>query len=96
MLNSRRTFTKEFKTKIVKLVQSGESVAVLARRHELHPNQIYNWVRKYRRSGKHAFDARRKKGDPQAERLAELERKVGQLTMENDFLKKLLQNLNDA
>ena len=96
MLNSRRTFTKEFKTKIVKQVQSGEPVAVLARRHELHPNQIHTWVRKYRRSGKHAFDGRKTKGDPNAERLAELERKVGQLTMENDFLKKLLQNLNEG
>ena len=96
MLKSRRTFTKEFKTKIVKQVQSGESVAVLARRHELHPNQIYNWVRKVRRSGKHAFDGRKKKGDPHAARIAELERKVGQLTMDNDFLKTLLQNLNEG
>ncbi len=82
MLNSRRTFTKEFKTKIVKQVQSGVSVAVLARRHELHPNLIRKWMHKYRRHGKHAFNGHKKKGDPSAARIAELERKVGQLTMD--------------
>lgn len=94
MIQSRRSFTRDFKVKIVKQIDAGDTVASLARRHQLHPHVIYNWVKQYRKNPDKAFHRRKGEANPEAERIAELERKIGQLTMENDFLKKLMERLD--
>jgi len=94
MIQSRRSYTRDFKVKIVKQIEAGDTVASLARRHQLHPNVIYDWVKQYRQNPDKAFRRRKSEANPEAERIAELERKIGQLTMENDFLKKLMQRLD--
>ena len=94
MIQSRRSYTRDFKVKIVKQIEAGDTVASLARRHQLHPNVIYDWVKQYRQNPDKAFHRRKSEANPEAERIAELERKIGQLTMENDFLKKLMQRLD--
>lgn len=85
MIQSRRSYTRDFKVKIVKQIEAGDTVASLARRHQLHPNVIYDWVKQYRQNPDKAFRRRKSEANPEAERIAELERKIGQLTMENDF-----------
>ncbi len=94
MIQSRRSFSRDFKVKVVKQLEAGDTVASLARRHQLHPNVIYNWVKQYRKGPEKAFHRRKSEANPEAEHIAELERKVGQLTMENDFLKKLMHRLD--
>lgn len=45
----RRRFTKEFKRQVVEqLLNSGLTVAEVAREHELHPNQLCRWRNEYR------------------------------------------------
>ena len=75
-------------------IEAGKPVAVAAREHQLHPNLIYRWRRTYRDSGAKAFAAGGGDSAPcAAAKIAELERLIGQLTIENSFLKNVLARL---
>ena len=86
----RRTFTREFKLKVIREVEAGKSQAQVAREYQITENTISKWWRQHRQYQDRAFAGR---GHTDEARLHELERMVGRLTMENDFLKKLLQKL---
>ncbi len=99
MVHERRIYAKEFKLKLMHEILAGATVAELARRHQIHSRLLYRWFTAYQRDPEHAFDAkpmagrRRMKTDPQAAHIAELERKLGEVTMENELLKKALQRV---
>jgi transposase-like protein len=96
MVRERRVFSKEFKMRLMHELIAGATVAELARRHRIHPRLLYGWYWAYQRDPKKAFDPKpsgRSKIDPQAVQIAELERKLGQVTMENEFLKKVLRRV---
>lgn len=86
----RRVFTREFKVQVIGEIEGGKSLAQAAREHRIGENTLWKWRKQYRDYGEDAFAGR---GHPYSEeaQIKALERKVGQLTMENDFLKKLLQ-----
>jgi transposase len=88
----RRTFTREFKLKVIREVEAGKSQAQVAREYQLTENTISKWRRQHRQYQDRAFAGRGHAYTDEA-RMHELERMVGRLTMENDFLKKLLQKL---
>jgi transposase len=91
----RRTFTREFKlNKVIREVEAGKSQAQVARKYQITDNTISRWrrQRQHRQYQDRAFAGRGRAYTDEA-RLHELERMVGRLTMENDFLKKLLQKL---
>lgn len=83
----RRRFNKEFKAQVVREVQAGKSLAQAAREHQLHASTVLEWRRKHERYGEAAFQGNGHAYTEEA-RIAELERMVGQLTMENALLKK--------
>ena len=87
-MQSRRKFTKEFKQTAVRRLESGQSVAEVARALEVHPGDLHRWRRELQEHGERAF---RGAGKKRAEefRLAELERMVGKQAMEIDFLRAL-------
>jgi transposase len=92
---SRRKFTKEFKLAAVRRLESGASVAEVSRVCEVSPNVLHRWRREFRDGVDLAFPGLgRKKADES--RVAELERKVGQQTLEIDFLKRALQRVEEA
>lgn len=82
----------EFKLRLVQAVLSGEgSREAIARQHKISPSLLFVWIDKYRR-GELSEDLERKERIREYEvKIAALERKVGQLTMEVDLLKKLRQ-----
>lgn len=88
-MRNQRTFSQEFKRQVVEEVLSGESSpAQLCRRHNISSSLLYHWKKQYAR-GK--FN-----NEPTAEaaltdRIEKLERLVGKLTLENEFLKKGLE-----
>ena len=92
----KRTYTSEFKTKIILEVLRGErELNEIAAEHQLAPNQIRNWKSEFLENATVIFD--KKRDQRLKEELAqkqceadELAKKVGQLTIENDFLKKNL------
>ena len=89
----RRPFTREFKIAAIKEIESGQTVGIVARRLGVSRNVLYRWYREYRKQPSKAFSG---PGKPiNVSREAELERKIGQLTMENDFLKKVLESLEE-
>lgn len=91
-LKHRRIFTREFKLQVLAEIAAGKSVAQAARDHQLHPTVIGRWQKRLRQYSDRAFAGN---GHPYTDeaRIAELERMVGRLTMENDLLKKALQRL---
>ena len=89
MIN-RRGFSLEFKRQVVEELLSGESrPAQLCRRHNISPSLLYHWKRQYSR-GK--FNNEPTEEAALKDRIEKLERLVGRLTLENEFLKKGLQN----
>jgi transposase-like protein len=91
---SRRVFTWEFKLAAMKELESGRSVGYVARRLEVNPNVLYRWRREFKEQPTGAFSGQGRQRQAES-REAELERKIGQMTMENDFLKKLLQTFEE-
>jgi transposase len=89
-MRNLRSFNLEFKRQVVEELLSGESrPAQLCHRHNISPSLLYHWKKQYS-LGK--FN-----NEPIAEaalkdRIEKLERLVGKLTLENEFLKKGLQH----
>jgi transposase len=91
MSRERRKFSREFKIKVVQAYESGVSAVELSRQFEIHPNVIYGWSREYRKDPYKAFPSNgQEMSESQDQQIAELERLVGRLSLENDFLKKAL------
>jgi transposase-like protein len=93
-MKSRRKFTKEFKQAAVHRLNSGQSMAEVARALEVNPSELHRWRRELQEHGEQAFIGVGKKRAEES-RVAELERKVGQQAMEIDFLKRALQHVEE-
>ena len=93
--SKRRTYTREFKLKVLGEIEAGKSQAQAAREYQLSETAIYKWRQQHNRYQEQAFAGQGKAYTDEA-RLNELERMVGRLTMENDFLKKLLARLQNG
>jgi transposase len=91
---SRRKFTKEFKLAAVRRLEQGTSMAEVARAVEVNPNVLQRWRREFRQGPGNAFPGNGKQRWSEG-RIAELERKVGQQTLEIDFLKGCLQRIEE-
>lgn len=91
---SRRKFTREFKLAVIERVQAGASLGEAARAFEVHPNLVQRWCREFREGPASAFPgAGKRRVEP--DRLAQLERKIGQQALEIDFLKGCLQRIEE-
>jgi transposase-like protein len=91
---SRRQFTKEFKLAAVRRLEPGVSIAEAARALEVNANVLHRWRREFRDGQGNAFPHNGKQRWSEGQ-IAELERKVGQQTLEIDFLKGCLQRIEE-
>ena len=88
MKKSRRKFTDSFKAKVaIEALKERETLGELAKRFEIHPNQISIWKREFLENAENAF-ASKNKNDETDNQVDKLYQKIGQLEIENDFLKK--------
>ena len=96
---TRRIYSRELKIAAMQEIDSGRTIGEVARQLELSPHLLDRWRGEWRARGELAFPGIGKGGVSPAftevQRRAELERKVGQMTMENDFLKNTLQHFRD-
>ena len=91
---SRRKFTREFEEAAVRRLELGASVAEVSRACEVNANVLHRWRRELREFGVKAFTGRgRSRADEN--RIAALERKVGQQAVEIDFLRGCLQHVEE-
>src|SRR3954463_9528154 len=91
---SRRKFTKEFKIAALRQIDGGGSIAAVARSCEIDPSVLHRWRRGFQQGPEHAFPGLGKKRADE-NRVAELERKIGQQALEIDFLKRCLQRIEE-
>jgi transposase len=92
--NSPRVFAREFKLDLCRQIKSGQKrPAQLCREHQLTEGLLLRWRREYDQRGEAAFSPKESaEASPTAaleQKVAELERFCGQLSLENALLKKL-------
>jgi len=92
MAKPRKVYTREFKISLIHLVDSGNPLIQVARENGVHPNLLTKWRKEFSKDPDNAFSGKGNAYKEQA-RTAELERLVGKLYAENEFLKKVLSRL---
>jgi putative transposase len=97
---SRAVYNRDLKIACMRALDAGATTGEVARKYQLSPKLLKRWRGEWRAKGESAFPGNGRRGSElpaldDARRIGELERKIGQLTMENDFLKKALRHFKD-
>jgi transposase len=87
MSKRRKRYSAEFKAKVaLAAVREQETVAEIARKYKVHANMVHKWRKQLLDNLSSVFDARAGSNGDSSEREAELLKKIGELTVERDFL----------
>ncbi len=87
----RRKWSAEFKSKVaIEAVREQKTLNEIAKENETHPIQVGKWKKELLEHAKDLYVDKRKKERKETPSEEDLQRKIGQLTMENDWLKKKL------
>ena len=92
MGRKRRKFTRGHMISAIRALESERTIAEVARENEIHPSLLSKWKKEHSLDPENAFKGNGNTYKTEA-RNAELERLVGQLYAENEFLKKALSTL---
>jgi len=78
-------------------IESGKGMAEVARMFQVSPKRLETWKGEWRAKGELAFlgNGSRPQSKLDADRIAQLERKIGQQAMEIEFLKKALRRFRE-
>ena len=83
---SRRNHTPAFKARVALAAVKGEmTLSDLAQQFDVHPNQIAQWKTQLMEGAAGVFDSRPGRCEPAVD-LKSLHAKIGELTLEKDFL----------
>lgn len=87
-MTKRRKFSAEFKAQIVLEILSGtRSAGEICREHQIKPQVLSSWKAQFLENAPQLFERSREQ-DATSERIAELERLLGQKTLELEIAKK--------
>ena len=92
MGKTRRKYTREFKLSVIRELEAGMAISDISRRYDVHPALPGRWKKEYYEDPDNSFSGNGNTYKLEAKN-AELERIVGQLYAENEFLKKAIANL---
>ena len=87
-MTKRRRFTADFKAKVaLEALRGDKTIQEIATRHKVHPNQVSTWKRQAMEGLGAVFsDGADKAGADHEAEVHDLHAKIGQLTVERDFL----------
>lgn len=86
----RRKHSASFKSEVaLTAIRCEQTVAEIAAKYGVHPAQVQAWKAAALENLFNIFEKGTKRSDNSEEQIAALELKVGQLAVENDFLKKV-------
>lgn len=89
---TRRKFSSEYKTKVViEALKERQSLEELAKKYELHPNQIGIWKKEFLSKAANVFDGNSAHAEGDSVEKEKLYAQIGRLQYENSWLKKKLQ-----
>ena len=96
MSRQRRNFSAKFKSDLViELLKGEKDLNTLATENNIQPNLLRNWKKEFLNNASAVFDDKREENlkdklaeDEERREKAEYAKKVGQLTMQVDWLKK--------
>ena len=86
----RRKFSSKFKTKVaLEAIQEKLTIRDIAQKYEVQPSQVQQWKKSLLAHSEDLFSAKAEKQQKNQDQLIdELYKQIGQLKVENDFLKK--------
>ena len=80
-----------FKAKVaLDALREAETLAELSKKYKIHTRQIQSWKADALKNFENLFIGKKQLSTTNDDKLSDLERKIGQLVIENDFLKKNL------
>jgi len=92
MTRKRRTHSPEFKARVaLEALKELKPIHQIASENEVYPAQVAQWKKELKARMAELFErknGRSKEAEEEKRRIASLERKVGQLTIERDWLEK--------
>jgi transposase len=95
MKRKRRNHKPEFKARVaMTAVQVELTMAEMVKKFDVHANQITEWKKQLLSGAAGVFGAGVSKTEEAEETIQELHAKIGQLTMENDFLERGLERIH--
>ena len=91
----RRTHSPEFKSKVALAAIKGDlTMAEMVKKYDVHANQITEWKKQLLSGAPDVFGKGARKAEDAEEAVQALPAKIGQLTMENDFLEQGLTRIH--
>ena len=91
MKRKRRNHGPGFKAKVaLAAIRGDRTLAELAEQFDVHPNQIQDWKKRLLSQAEQIFENGNARGKDAETEIKELHAKIGQLTMERDFLSEKL------
>ena len=75
---------------VISMISGNYTVAELCEKHKVHQSALFRWKKDFLELGPDIFESRPSKTPPSI-RIDALQRKIGELTMDVDFLKKALE-----
>lgn len=91
MRRKRRNHSPAFKAKVaLAALQGDKTLAQLSSQYDVHVNQIQTWHKQLKTNMVSLFDSSIDKRQDHDKEIKSLQAKIGQLTMENDFLATVL------
>ena len=95
MRRKRRNHSSAFKAKVALAAIKGDrTLADLAEQFDVHPNQIQDWRKRLLENADSIFGRGQQQQEDAVGQVKDLHAKIGQLTMERDFLEQGLERIH--
>ena len=95
MRRKRRTHSAEFKSKVALAAIKGDlTMAEMVKKFDVHANQVTEWKKQLLSGAADVFGKSARQAEATEETVESLHAKIGQLTMENDFLERGLERIH--